>query len=297
MRVVFMGTPNYAVEILKELVKHTQLLALYTQPDKPVGRKQVLTPPATKEFLQKNYPSIPIHQELEVDSLKKYNPDFIVVAAYGKILPKEVLKIAPSINLHASLLPKYRGASPIQQALLEGEKITGVTAMLMDEGLDTGDILGYLPTPIAPKELAKELFERLAKLASKLTLEVLNNFSIISPLPQANVDATYCKKIKKEDCLSDFSNAIKLFNKYRAFHLWPGVCLESGLKLKKVDLFASEGEYREGIILEILEDESVIVGCKEGALKIERVQPPSKKEMSAKAYLQGRRLKVGDSFF
>ncbi|MRJ02796.1 MAG: methionyl-tRNA formyltransferase [Epsilonproteobacteria bacterium] len=297
MRVIFMGTPPYATRIMARIEDH--LIALFTQPDRPVGRRQILTPPDTKRYILKRGLPIPIYQpetlkeEGVIQTIRELRPDFIVVAAYGEIVPREILEIAPSINLHASLLPKYRGASPIQQALLEGEKITGVTAILMNERLDSGDILGYTVTPIGEEETARELFETLALQAAELTERVLHNFDSLSPLPQHDADATYCKKITKGDGIVDFDDAERLYNRYRAFIIWPGVQLESGLKLKKMGLVQREGSHRKGEILEIGE-EGVVVGCRRGAVRVERVQPPSKREMGALDYIRGRRLKIGD---
>ena len=298
MRVVFMGTPAYATKILQGIEEH--VVALVTQPDKPVGRKQILTPPHIKAYVLERKLNIPILQPQSlkdrstIEKIASFKPDFIVVAAYGKILPKEILDLAPCINLHASLLPRYRGASPIQQALLEGERCTGVTAMLMDEGLDTGDILAYEVVRIEDEDNAITLFEKLADRASDLTPVVLERFSSIKPLAQHDVDATYCKKIRKSDGLVDFKDAVKIYNKYRAFILWPGIYLESGLKLKQIELYDREFAGEPGRIRSI-EIEGVLVECARGLLLVKRVQPPSKKEMDALSYIRGKRLEVGDT--
>ena len=299
MRIVFMGTPEYATTIFQSIQK--DVVALFTQPDKPVGRKQVLTPPHIKRYVQESGLDIPIFQPQTlrdpavIQTLKELQPDFIVVAAYGQILPKDVLKIAPCINLHASLLPKYRGASPIQQALLNGDTVTGVTAMLMDEGLDTGDILGFDVVSIEFSDTALTLFEKLSSCAAVLTPQVLQRFALLKPLPQHDVDTSYCKKIKKSDGLVEFDDALSIYNRYRAFIFWPGIFLQSGLKLKTIELVSKEGQNDPGRIVAI-EDDGVVVGCKRGSLKIVRVQPPSKKEMDALSYIRGRRLGVGDTF-
>ncbi len=297
MRVVFMGTPDYATKILEGIEEW--VVALFTQPDKPVGRKQILTPPDTKRYVMERKLDIPIYQpdslknEKVIETIRGLRPDFIVVAAYGKILPKEILSIAPCINLHASLLPKYRGASPIQQALLEGETQTGVTAMLMDERLDSGDILAYDVIGIEEDDTAVTLFKKLAARARELTLHVLKRYSLLAPIKQMDVDATYCKKIRKSDGLVDFEDAKLIYNKYRAFIHWPGIFLENGLKLKKIALEQKNGDYIPGKILKIDED-GVVVGCKRGSIKLLQVQPPSKKEMDALSYIRGKRLGVGD---
>jgi len=209
-------------------------------------------------------------------------------------LPKEILDIAPCINLHASILPKYRGASPIQQALLNGDEYSGVTAMLMDEGLDTGDILAfsYIKTKEAPT--LDLMTQKLSLLAAKLTPKVLREFNNINPLPQLNALASKCKKITKQDGLIDFSDATTLYKKYCAFFGWPGIFLESGLKLSDIELIDEDKSYNNGEILDILED-SIIIGCNRGSIKVGTIQPPSKAKMSAKAYIVGKRIKVGDS--
>ena len=294
-----MGTPDYAEVILQNLIdaEDVEVVSVYTQPDKPVGRKKILTPPPVKVLAQKH--SIEVYQpnrlkESEaIASVLKQKCDFIVVAAYGQILPKEVLEHAPCINLHASILPAYRGASPIQQALLNGDTKTGVTAMLMDEGLDTGDILKIKECDIDPDELAPQLYAKLTKIAADLTLEVLREFESITPVPQDETKATHCKKITKQDGLIAFDNATEIYNKYRAFTPWPGIYLESGLKLKEIGLDAKEGEFDPGEILSI--GEETVVGCQKGALRIKRVQPASKKEMDILAYINGKRLEVGNT--
>lgn len=299
-RVVFMGTPEYADKILEALIADEtfEVVALFTQPDKPVGRKKVLTPPPTKVRAQAS--DIPVYQP---QSLKKENyaleivamePDFIIVAAFGQILPKSILDIAPCINLHASLLPAYRGASPIQQALLNGDTQTGVTAMLMDVGMDTGDIIAMETLDIPSDMLSFELFEALTEVAATLTLKVLHHFDSFSIQAQDDTQASYCKKIQKSDGEVSFDNAEELFNRYRAFTPWPGVYLKSGLKLKKIALTDSDASFEAGKILKV-EKDFIEVGCHKGSLYIYTVQPVSKKEMNISSFLNGQRLDVNDS--
>lgn len=301
MNVIFMGTPDYASEILKALIADADInvVAVYTQPDKPVGRKKVMTPPITKtvalEHGLKVYQPSRLRDEETVKELLKIECDFIVVAAYGQILPKAVLDHAPCINLHASILPHYRGASPIQQAILNGDKESGVTAMLMDVGLDTGDILKIEKIAIGDDEMVGSLFERLTVCAAGLTIDVLKNFDALTPVPQDNTMATHCAKITKQQGEVAFIDASALYNRYRAFTPWPGVYLESGLKLKKIMLFEREKSHKAGEILSI-EDSGIIVGCEKGSLRIEVVQPVSKNEMNAVAYLNGKRLTLADTF-
>ncbi|MDD6055590.1 MAG: methionyl-tRNA formyltransferase [Helicobacter sp.] len=297
MCIVFMGTPSYAAVILESLLKNYTICALVCQEDKKAGRNLKLKIPATKELVQNLGQSIPILQPQILDndfaeSLKEFKPDFIIVAAYGKILPKAVLDIAPCVNLHASILPRFRGASPIQQSILENEKYFGVTLMQMAEGLDCGDILGFRVCKNT-KQNAQELFAQISKMAAQLTLEYLENYKKIIPLPQIEADSTLCRKIKKEFGVVEFDNATKLESKFLAYVGWPEIMLKSGLKLKSVRVAEAVNNYKAGEILEITQ-EQVRIGCKKGSVWIGNVQAPSKKEIPAFAYLQGRRLKIGD---
>ncbi|AXX84349.1 methionyl-tRNA formyltransferase [Aliarcobacter skirrowii] len=299
-KVLFMGTPSYATEILKELLASKyEVVGIFTQEDKPVGRKQLLTPPHIKQFCIDNSLDIPIFQPKKLkDNLVAYlsildlKPDFIVVAAYGQILPKDILNIAPCINLHASILPNYRGASPIQEGILNDDKYLGVTSMFMEEGLDCGDILGFSYLRNS-NLLVDEAFEKLSILAAKLTITTLNNFENIRPLKQNNCEASFCKKIKKEDGLVDFFDAKKLFLKYKAYSFWPTIFLKSDLKIKDIELIEESSKNEAGKILEISKD-YIIVACLTGTLKIKTIQAPSKKAINAVEYIRGQRLEVGD---
>ena len=301
--IVFMGTPEYAAKILRALAEAKfKIAAVFTQPDKPVGRKQILTPSEVKVYAQQYLPAVPIFQpatlkdEAVAAQIKELKPDFIVVAAYGKILPQAVLDIAPCINLHASILSKYRGASPIQSALLAGEKQTGVTAMLMDAGLDTGNMLDFAYTPCEDKTAA-QLFDELGDLAGELIVRVLRNFANLKPLKQDDAQATHCKKISKSDGLFSFEqSAEQIYNKFRALTPWPGIYLASGLKildLKIMREFCERKFERAGEILSV-DKFGFGVACGEGAIKILKVQEPGKKPVDASAYLNGKRLNAGD---
>lgn len=295
-----MGTPDYASYILETLIKDNaiEVMSVYTQPDKPVGRKKVLTAPPVKTVALEN--SIEVHQPLNLrapeteEEIRALRPDYIVVAAYGQILPKNILDIAPCINLHASILPQYRGASPIQQSLLHGDKETGVTAMLMDVGLDTGDILKISRISIPETMMVEELFDRLTHCAADLTLDVLKNFTSLTPQKQDDEASSLCKKISKENGLVVFDDAVSIYNRYRAYTPWPGVYLESGLKLKEMSLESKTGEHKAGEVLEVGKN-FLIIGCEKGSLRITRIQPPSKKEMDIQAYLNGKRLERADT--
>lgn len=299
-KILFMGTPSYATTIFKELLKSKyEVVGLFTQPDKPVGRKQILTPPDIKQFCLEEKIELPIFQPLKLKGneeaqkqIKTLKPDFIIVAAYGQILPKEILDIAPCINLHASLLPKYRGASPIQESLLNDDNYTGVTSMLMEEGLDSGDILGLQYLKITSTMEVSEAFEKLSIIAANLTITTLDNFENIKPIKQNEAEVSFCKKIKKDDGLVNFTNAKKLFLKYKAYSFWPGIFLESELKLKDIELVDENSINQSGKILEISKD-FIIVGCKKGSLKIKTLQAPSKKAISSADFVRGQRLEVG----
>ena len=301
INVIFMGTPDYAEKILARLIAESNInvVGVYTQPDKPVGRKKIMTAPEVKLLAQKSsidvYQPTRLRDEETVTELLKIECDYIVVAAYGQILPRAILDHAPCINLHASILPQYRGASPIQQTLLNDDKITGVTAMLMEEGLDTGDIL-KIDTVDVPKDMMVErLFTELTDVAVNLTVDILKNFKSYTPLKQNDNESTHCKKISKKDGEVTFNDAHELYNKYRAFTPWPGIYLENGLKLKKIEVQDKCALYKEGTILEINSD-NIVVACTKGSIKIYTVQPQSKKEMDVISYINGKRLALEDTF-
>lgn len=301
-KVLFMGTPSYATEILKELLnnKNYEVIGIFTQEDKPVGRKQLLTPPHIKQYCLENNINIPILQPKKLKdnlvayiSIKELEPDFIVVAAYGQILPKEILNLAPCINLHASILPNYRGASPIQEGILNDDEYLGVTSMLMEEGLDCGDILGYSYLKNEKNMLVSEAFTKLSDLAAKLTITTLDNYDKLKPIKQNDSSASFCKKIKKEDGEVDFNCAKKLFSKYKAYSFWPGIFLKSELKLKDIEFVENSSQNIAGEILEIAKD-YIVVGCNQGRLRIRTLQAPSKNSINSVEYIKGKRLTIGD---
>ena len=298
-KILFMGTPDYATTIFKELLNSKyEIIGLFTQPDKPVGRKQILTPPSIKQYCIDENINIPVFQpqklrnnEEVTKQIKELNPDFIIVAAYGQILPKDILDIAPCINLHASLLPKYRGASPIQESLLNNDIYTGVTSMLMEEGLDSGDILGLQYLKITATMEVSAAFDKLSQIAAKLTIATLDNFENIRPIKQNESEVSFCKKIKKEDGLVDFFDAKKLYLKYKAYSYWPGIFLESELKLKDIELNDEISINNQGQILEIKND-FIVIGCKKGSLRIKTLQAPSKKAINSIDFIRGQRLEI-----
>lgn len=299
-RVIFMGTPDYASKICNALIQapDIEVVAVYTQPDKPVGRKAILTPPPVKEIALQHH--IPVFQparlrdEAVVNELLSISCDLIIVAAYGQILPKSIIDFVPCINLHASILPQYRGASPIQQSLLNDDSQTGVTAMWMDEGLDTGAIIKIQTVPISPDEMVVDLFEKLTECAAALTLDVIRTWDRKTVTIQDDSQASHCKKITKNDGLITFDNAQEIYNRYRAFTPWPGLYLESGLKIKAMQLedISSHGKAGE---IKSIDHSGIVVQCASGSLKILRLQAPSKQETNAVDYINGKRFECGNT--
>ncbi|WP_457569038.1 methionyl-tRNA formyltransferase [Desulfurobacterium sp.] len=305
--VVFMGTPDFAVPSLEKLIENDafDVSLVVTQPDKPAGRGRKLKPPPVKLVAEKY--GIPVVQPEKVkgneklfEKLRNIAPDFIVVAAYGKILPKELLeipKIAP-VNVHASLLPKYRGASPIQSVLLNGEEKTGVTIMRITEKLDSGDIYIQEETPISVDDTAQTLHDRLAVMGGDLLVKALPLIASgkLKPVPQSDSEATYCAQIKKEDGKIDWRDtAENIFNKVRAFTPWPSAFTHFNGKLLKITkALPVEGQGKPGVVVDI-DREGFYVGTGEGLLKVLRVKPEGKKEMSAGDFVRGYRLKTGDN--
>ncbi|MBO7475359.1 MAG: methionyl-tRNA formyltransferase, partial [Campylobacter sp.] len=289
-------------QILKGLLEaNFEIQAVFTQPDKPVGRKQILTPPSVKQFLLDENLQIPIFQpnSLKEAGIKEqicaFKPDFIVVAAYGQILPSDILGIAPCINLHASILPKYRGASPIQSAILCGEKFSGVTAMKMGIGLDDGDMLGFSFLDIRDLK-SSEIFDQMAKIASNLIVKILKNYENLAPISQIHALSTKCSKIKKEFGLIKFSDDIdEILRKFRAFDFWPNIFLDDGTKLLEVAKFSDKiyNESEFGKIVAINKNSFVIAVCG-GELEITKIQEVGKKPLNANDFINGKRLKIDD---
>ena len=302
MKLVYMGTPDFAVPALKKLAQVHEVAAVFTQPDKPVGRKQILTPPDVKVCAQKL--GIPVCQPASMKTgealaqLKAFAPEVIVVAAYGQILPKAVLDVPRygCVNIHGSLLPKYRGAAPIQAAVLNGDKITGVTTMLMDVGLDTGDILMKKETPIGENETAAELFDRLAILGGELILDTLAALEqgTVTPQKQDEALATHTSKIDKTRCPIDFTQSSRqIHNQIRGLYSWPvATAVIGGKRVKLHGSRLAKGSGAAGTVLSV---KPLVIACGEGAIEITELQPEGKKKMTAEAFALGHRLQKGDS--
>jgi methionyl-tRNA formyltransferase len=292
-----MGTPEYAAVILQDLiaVDTLDIVQVVTQPDRPVGRKKVLTPPPVKTVATQA--GLPLAQPERLaditTSLQALKPDLVVVAAYGQILPPEILAIAPCYNLHASLLPLHRGAAPVQAALLGGETVTGMTLMQMEKGLDTGPMLSFNLIPTAGHDAAS-LTEALQRSGAPLLLSTLGRLGAISPLMQHSCDANLVRKVKKQDGAIDFNrSSSEVFNRFRAYTPWPGIFLKSALAITALSLGRASGGFNPGEIVAIHQG-AIEVGTLKGTVWIERLQAPSKKPVSAVDYLNGKRLSVGD---
>lgn len=295
MRVVFMGTPDFAEASLRRLIADGfEICAVYTQPDKAKGRGMELSVSPVKACALEH--GIPVIQpttfrdEQVVDQLRAFSADIIAVVAYGKILPDTVLASARlgAVNLHGSILPKYRGAAPIQQAVLDGEPVTGVTTMLMDVGLDTGDILLKKETAIGENETSGELFDRLAELGGDLIVETLRRMAQGDLVPQKQDEAlaTHTKKIDKSLCPIDFNKtAQEVHNQVRGLSPWPVATTE--LAGKKIKVHATRLYSGSGKPGELLSVKPLVIACAEGAVEFVEVQPEGKKRMSAEAFAAG----------
>ncbi len=303
MRILFMGTPDYSVKTLEALYNSShQVVAVFAQPDKPVGRKQILTPPPVKQFAAQN--GIPVYQPVTLrdgkalEIIKEINPDAIVVVAYGKILPEEILNFPKfgCINGHASLLPKYRGASPIQRCIVCGEKQTGVTTMLMDKGMDTGDILDTAVTEIGEEETAEELFERLSVISADLMLSTLEKIEngTATPIKQNEAEATYAPIIKKEMAHLDFSkSANELKCAIRGYYSWPcAFCFIEDKRVKVISAKVVKGSGEAGTVID--NNGKLVIACGDNsALELITVQPEGSKVMLASQMLCGTKIPLG----
>jgi methionyl-tRNA formyltransferase len=305
LKILFMGTPEFSVPILNYLIKQTNVIAVVTQPDKKVGRKQILTSSPIKKIALTNKIKVLQPEKIKsnaefIQNLKGLNPDLIIVAAYGFILPKELLAM-PKYgvgNVHASLLPKYRGASPIQTAILNGDKETGITIMLLNEKMDEGDILSQETITITNNDNFASLHDNLSILGAKLLLETLPKWlnKEIKPQKQDNSQASYCKLITKEDGKIDlYKSPIELERRVRALNPWPGTWLNwngKKLKLLKVKWINSNSKHEIGEVYKT--NRGLAVECIEDALEILELQLESKKAMIAKEFLNGYPSIIGN---
>ena len=307
--VVFMGTPDFAVSALQALIDSDEydVKLVISQPDKPQGRKQILTAPPVKELaLQYN---LEIYQPDSLKSDEAYeiiaskNPDYIVVSAYGKILPQRVLDIPRygCVNLHGSLLPKYRGAAPIQWSVINGDKVTGVTTMLMNAGLDTGDILLVSEKNISENETAGEVFDALASLCPDLLIRTLDGLSNgdISPRKQDDANATYVSVLSKDMALINWYNdANTIHNLIRGLNPWPVARTVFRGKILKIYSSVVCDKRIHGLCGEVfVEGDSIYVACADSTcIRIDELQAEGSKRMSSADFLRGRSFEKGYSF-
>ncbi|OGT44902.1 MAG: methionyl-tRNA formyltransferase [Gammaproteobacteria bacterium RIFCSPHIGHO2_12_FULL_38_11] len=302
LKIIFAGTPKFAVPTLQLLI-HSEhcLLAVYTQPDRPAGRGQHLHASPVKLISQEN--NIPVFQpktlrDVEVQAeLKKLNPDVIVVVAYGLILPQAVLDIPKygCINVHPSLLPRWRGAAPIPRAIEAGDKETAVTIMQMDKGMDTGPILKQEKQALKGDETSEQLHDLFSKMGAQLLLKTLDELNTIMPIKQDNVLATHAAKIEKSEAVIDWNqSAIEINNKIRAFNSWPvasTVFNNQILKIWEAKVISEKVTAKPGEFIQISK-ERFCIATGDGVLEVLSVQLPGKKRMSAKDFLHGHAANI-----
>ncbi len=299
MKIVYMGTPQFAVPALEALAAAGhRMLGVVTRTDKPAGRGKIVTPPPVKEAAMRL--GIPAHQPKRVrepgfvETLRAIGPDVIVVAAYGQILPKDILTLPKlgCVNLHASLLPKYRGAAPINWAIINGEAETGVTLMQMDEGMDTGAVLLKESIPIGPDDTAGSLTAKLADLGSRMIVAALPLIEQgkLAPVPQRHEEATLAPLLKKEDGGVDWSfPADAIRNRMRGLSPWPGAYTFLDTKLVKlIEAEVEPGTAEPGAL--VAKDDALLAGTGSGMLRLIRIQPEGKKPMTAAEFLRGHRV-------
>ena len=310
MRILFMGTSEFAVPALKELISHKfHLIGVVTQPDRPSGRGKRLTPSPVKVVATEH--AIPVYQPEKarksdfVRTLKRLAPDVIVVTAFGQILPQTILDIPPcgTVNLHPSLLPKYRGAAPIQWALINGETQTGVTLMLLDVGEDTGDIISAERVPIRDEDTAFTLTKQLAQLGAHQLVQCLSNMPDGEPplaVPQNDSEATHAPRLTKETGQINWNQpAITIHNLVRGTAIWPGAYTffreKLRLKIVRCQPLPQKPVGQPGT-LEIAGKQKLLVATAEGTLQLLEVQPATKKSMDAHDFINGYQLQTGEFF-
>jgi methionyl-tRNA formyltransferase len=311
LRIIFMGTAELSCASLESLArdKTFSVAAVVTQPDKPKGRDLKLQPSPVKSLaLKLNLPVLQparARDEQFIGGLRALKPDLIVVVAYGHILPKTILDLPKfgCLNVHTSLLPKFRGAAPIQWAIANGESETGVTVMKMDAGLDTGPIISQRRTPILPEDDSATLHDRLSRLGAELLAQTIPDFVAgkIQPVPQPAVGVTHAPKIKKEDGRIDWNLPAKtIWNRLRAFTPWPGAFtfLAGEPKLQLLKIWKAETVEQSGKAGEVLsaDKNGIVVACGSDALRILELQPESGRRMNAAEFLAGHALNAGKNF-
>lgn len=302
MKVVYMGTPDFAVLPLESiLAAGHEVLGVFTQPDKPKGRGYELAPPPVKVCAQGHnltvYQPKTLKDGVALKILQGLKPDVIIVAAYGKILPKEIINLPKygCINIHASLLPKYRGAAPIQRCILDGESQTGVTVMYMDEGLDTGDMLIKEAAPIGPEETAGSLHDRLAQIGARLIVKALPLLENGTAPREKQDDSLSCYASMLDKSISkiDWNKTnLQVHNQVRGLNPWP--VASTGLNGKTVKIFATKCNDSQGQPGTVLCTDPLTVACSKGSVEILELQLEGKKRMNAADFLRGHKITPGD---
>lgn len=304
MRVVFMGTPEFAVPTLEALLEVHEVVGVFTQPDKPKGRgKAMAFPPVKEKALEHNIPvyqPVKVREESVVDEIRKMNPDAIVVVAFGQILPESILNIPKygCINVHASLLPKYRGAAPMQWSIIDGEEETGITTMYMAKGLDTGDMILKEVVKLDPKETGETLHDKLSVLGGSLIIETLKQLEAgTAPrTPQDDSLSCYASMLTKElGCIDWNKDAASIERLIRGLNSWPSAyTLWNGktMKIWDSDVVAYAGSEENGTVV-AKDKHSFTVKCGENALKILELQLQGKKRMNTQAFLVGNQMEIG----
>lgn len=299
MRVIFMGTPDFSVPVLKALIEHYDVVCVYTQPPRPAGRGQKLTPSpvqveAEKHNIMVRYP-VSLKSESEQKLFEMLNADIAVVCAYGLILPQAILNACPKgcINVHASLLPRWRGAAPIQRAIMAGDTQSGVTIMQMEAGLDTGDMLLSESTPITEETTAGELHDKLSEIGARLILKVLEKMP--TPVPQPFEGVTYAHKITKEDCLIDWTKpAPVVCAQIRGLAPYPKAYFnykEEPIKVLQARIFPQSTRQEPGTIL----DDKLFVACGLGTVvQLTQLQRPGKSVVDVDSFLNGYPIEAGE---
>lgn len=298
-----MGTPEFAVPGLNNLIAATEfeVIGIFTQPDKPVGRKQILTPPPVKELALKHGIAVfqPVKIRPEIETIRGLRPDLIVVIAYGKIIPQEILDIPAfgCINVHASLLPKYRGAACLNAPILNGDSETGVTVMKMEAGLDTGPILRQAKMKLSGTESLEDVHDQLSKIGAEMLVPTLLDFMAekIKPQEQDNTLASYIKTLSKEDGRIDFKkSAVEIERMIRAYNPWPGTWTDNKGEVMKIIAVEHEmEEINKAKLGQLFTDgERLLIQCGQNALVILKLQLAGKKVMSASEFMNGYKDKI-----
>ncbi|GBF12187.1 methionyl-tRNA formyltransferase [Tepidibacillus sp. HK-1] len=311
MRIVFMGTPDFAVPSLQHLVNEGyQVVGVVTQPDRPKGRKQIMTPPPVKVLAEQLgievFQPVKIKEETAIQHVLQWEPDLIITAAYGQIIPVAILEKPrfKAINVHASLLPKYRGAAPIHQSIIQGEKETGITIMYMVKELDAGDILTQVRVPIEEKDTVGSLHDKLSQAGSKLLIETIRQIESgeINPIPQQHELATYAPTLKREDERINWNKTNReIYNQIRGLNPWPvsfTTFRDEVFKIWWAEPVDTSHQEKPGTVL-LVDKGECLIATGNGAIALKEVQPAGKRKMDISSFLQGTTVakgeKMGDS--